>query len=58
MFLAAKQCLRAHPGWDDDQVAEFIGAKPAEMELVREARKDAGADVSAPGRIVTPHVQT
>lgn len=25
LFLAAKKCIRLHPDWDNEQVAEFIG---------------------------------
>lgn len=40
IFLKAKQAIRIHPEWSDDQVGEFLGLKEPEMLLVREARKD------------------
>ena len=56
MFTLAKQAIRSHPDWDDDKIAEFIGAKPAEMELVRTARRDVRADSPSEVKTVTPEV--
>lgn len=49
IFTAAKRTLRIHPDWTDEQVAEHIGAKPLEYEIVREARKDHEADQATSG---------
>jgi hypothetical protein len=40
LFLKAKQALRLHRDWTDEQVAEWLGLKGPELELVTEARKD------------------
>lgn len=45
LFLLAKQRLRAHPDWPDEQIADSIGARLIEAEeIIREARKDYAAD--------------
>lgn len=56
IFQRAKQAIRGHPDWDDEQIAEFIGAKLAELEIVREARKDVQADTPSEVRTITPEV--
>jgi hypothetical protein len=46
VFLAAKQALRAHPGWTDEQVAGHIGVTTRDtpgMETIAAARKDLAA---------------
>jgi len=55
MFQRAKSALRTHPDFTDEQVAEFIGAKLAEMEIIREARKDVTADAGVT-KTITPEV--
>jgi hypothetical protein len=40
LFIAVKGTLRRHPDWDDDQVAEDAGLRPAERHLIATARKD------------------
>lgn len=45
LFLAAKRTIRAHPDWDDQQIADAIGSRLIECaDLLREARKDVAAD--------------
>lgn len=45
LFLRAKQVLRAHPGFTDQELADHIGARLVEAEeIIREARKDVAAD--------------
>jgi hypothetical protein len=39
-FLRVKQCIRIHPDWTDDQVAEAEGIKEFDRELITTARKD------------------
>jgi hypothetical protein len=56
MFTLAKQCIRSHPKFTDEEVAEFIGAKPAEMEIVRTARQDVMADTPTEIKTITPEV--
>lgn len=43
LFLAALAALRAHPGWDDADVAASIGARPPEHDLIAEARRQLAA---------------
>lgn len=40
MFLRVKQCVRLHPDWSDEQVAEREGLKGPELDLIKIARKD------------------
>ena len=44
LFTAAKKTIRTHPDWDDAAVAAHVGAKPTELDIIREARKDYAAD--------------
>jgi hypothetical protein len=44
LFTRARQVIKVHPDWDDEKVAEHVGAKLAELDIIREARKDAMAD--------------
>lgn len=49
-FLAAKRCLRAHPGWSDQQVAEHCGIPLAMTDLViAPARREVEQDGEMPG---------
>lgn len=43
LFLDALHAIRLHPDWDDETVATFVGIKPLELDLVREARKQVQA---------------
>jgi hypothetical protein len=40
MFLQIKEQLRLHPDWDDEQVAERLGLKVPELDLITTARRD------------------
>lgn len=40
MFLQIKEQLRLHPGWTDEQVAERLGLKSFELDLILTARRD------------------
>lgn len=40
IFLKAKQAMRAHPDWSDQQVSDWLGLKEPEFGLVTEARRD------------------
>lgn len=44
LFRRAKHEIRLHPELTDEQVAERVGAKLAEMDIIAEARKDYLAD--------------
>ncbi len=44
LFMRAKREIRLHPELTDQQVAERIGAKAAEADIIAEARKDYEAD--------------
>lgn len=45
LFLRAKQALRSHPDFTDQELADHIGARLIEAEeVIREARKDHAAD--------------
>lgn len=49
LFLAAKRAIRTHPDYDDQQIADYIGARLIEaQEIITEARKDCAADVNTP----------
>lgn len=56
IFQRAKQAIRTRPDLTDEQIAEFIGAKLAELEIVREARKDVQADTPTEVKVITPEV--
>jgi hypothetical protein len=40
MFLQIKEQLRLHPDWDDEQIAERVGLKYFELDLITTARRD------------------
>lgn len=40
MFVEIKLALRNHPDWTDDQVAENVGVRPLDRELIKTARRD------------------
>lgn len=49
LFLAAKRTIRAHPEYDDQAIADNIGARLIEaQEIITEARKDVAADTITP----------
>lgn len=49
-FLRAKQCLRTHRDWSDEQVAEFCGIPLAMIDLVIfPARKEVEQEGEVPG---------
>ena len=52
-FTQAKQALRNHPDWTDEQVAEAIGLPKMQIPAVLpEARKDLKADSNDPEPLV------
>lgn len=40
MFLKAKEILRVHPDWTDEEVALAADIRPVDIDVVRTARKD------------------
>ena len=45
LFLRAKQALRIHRDWTDDQVAEHVGIpRPMIEEIMRPARQEVEQD--------------
>lgn len=40
MFLKAKEVLRVHPDYTDEQVAEAADIRLIDLELVKTARRD------------------
>lgn len=42
--ITCTQIMRRHPDWDDEQVRVAAGMHPAEMDVVREARREVTAD--------------
>lgn len=56
VFQRAKQAIRSHPTWNDEEVMDHIGAKWAELEIIREARKDVQADTPSEVRTIIPEV--
>jgi hypothetical protein len=43
VFQAARKVIKLHPDWDDEKVAEQVGARDFEMGIIVQARKDAAA---------------
>lgn len=37
--------IRLHPGWTDEEVAEAVGLRMAELDIVREARREVQNEV-------------
>ena len=56
IFTRARQAIRTRPDLTDEQIAEYIGAKLPEMEIIREARKDVAADTPTEVKVITPEV--
>jgi isoaspartyl peptidase/L-asparaginase-like protein (Ntn-hydrolase superfamily) len=53
-FLQAKQVIRQHKDWTDEQLAEHLGLKPHEAaQVIPQARKDVEATDVAPTHIRT-----
>lgn len=47
LFLSAKQQIRRHPDWSDEQIAEAMGSRLLVVAtIIAEARRDNAADVT------------